>query len=117
MTKEANKVKDKIIGAKLNPNERKKITSKKSGKWLSMTDDNGMIGIICTEPEYPERLAYKCINVSFLSKFTIQEILENLQGIYGEDYNKQTVSAYENAFGQDFKGYLKKYNKPETFDK
>ena len=48
--------------AKLNPNERKKIKSKKFGKWLTMSDDNGMIGVIACKEDYPERLAYKFIH-------------------------------------------------------
>lgn len=53
------------------PNERKKITSKKIGKWLSMSEENNMIGIIAVKDDYPERLAYKCINVLFFSKLKI----------------------------------------------
>jgi hypothetical protein len=49
--------------AKLNPNERKKITSKKVGKWLAMSDDNGLIGVVAVKGDYPERLGYKMINV------------------------------------------------------
>jgi hypothetical protein len=47
----------------LNPNERKKITSKKVGKWLAMSDDNGLISVVAVKEDYPERLGYKMINV------------------------------------------------------
>jgi hypothetical protein len=52
----------KLHIAKLNPNERKKIISKKFGKWLTMSDDNGAIGVVACKEDYPERLAYKFIN-------------------------------------------------------
>ncbi len=36
----------KINNIKLGPNERKKIVSKKHGKWLTMTDENGVAGVL-----------------------------------------------------------------------
>lgn len=91
--KESKKILEKIIATQLNPNERKKVTSKKLGKWLSMSDDNLIIGIVCTQEDYPERLAYKMIN----------ECSEKLIEIYGEDeYYKQSNSALKSAFEDGF---------------
>ena len=47
---ESVKVIEKLMKSKLNPNERKKVVSQKSGKWLSMSDDYGMIGkVVCLQ--------------------------------------------------------------------
>jgi hypothetical protein len=63
------KVVKKIWAANLNPNERKKISTKNAGKWLSLSNDENIIGLFCVKADYPERLAYKAITVSpkFLS--------------------------------------------------
>jgi hypothetical protein len=106
--KESTRIMQKILDTKLNPSERKKITSKRLGKWLSMSDDNLMIGCVCVEDEYPERLAYKMI------MDCSQKLIEK----YGEDdYINQTPQSIKAAFGDDFKGLIKKYNNPNSFDK
>ena len=73
-----------------------------------MSDDNLIIGCVCVDETYPERLAYKFINDCS------QKLIEK----YGEDdYENQTPSAVQSAFGQDFKSLIKKYNTQESFDK
>ena len=63
---------ERLIKARLNPNERKKVNSKKSGKWLCMSDDFGMVGVVLVKEDYPERLGYKMIQVCiFLTKLLI----------------------------------------------
>jgi hypothetical protein len=54
----------KIFAAKLNPNERKKISTKNAGKWLSLSNEDNIIGLFCVKADYPERLAYKAITVN-----------------------------------------------------
>ena len=106
--KEKERIKQKVLDTKLNPNERKKITSKKLGKWLSMSDDSCLICIVCVENEYPERLAYKMMNDIFL----------RLIEVYGEDdYFTQSADAVKSSIGDDFKSLVKKYDKPASFDK
>lgn len=105
---ESARIREKVMGAKLNPNERKKITSKKLGKWLSMSDDNCIIGIVCVQEDYPERLAYKMIN----------ECSQKLIEAFGEDaYQDQDSGSVKGKFGTEFKQLIKKYNNPASFDK
>jgi len=105
---ESIKVVHKIMLAKLNPNERKKITSKKVGKWLAMSDDNGLIGIVAVKTDYPERLAYKMIN----------DISMAMSELYGpDDYYKKDAGSVSMDYGDDFRKLIKKYNDPTTFDK
>jgi hypothetical protein len=53
----------KIFAANLNANERKKISTKNAGKWLSLSNEDNIIGLFCVKADYPERLAYKAITV------------------------------------------------------
>jgi hypothetical protein len=64
----------KIWAANLNPNERKKISTKNAGKWLSLSNDENIIGLFCVKADYPERLAYKAITV-ILGNFSGLKIL------------------------------------------
>ena len=101
------KVRDKLVNAKLNANERKKITSKSKGNWCCMADDNGLIGVVCVQDDYPDRLAYRQIN----------EFSVNLKEICGELYYEKPASEITTAFLPKLQNLNKMYNDPARFDR
>ena len=104
---EKDRIKQKVLSKKLNPNERQKIGSKKLGKWQSMTDDHHFIGIVCVKDDYPERLAYKMIN----------EVVGKMVEAYGEDeYHQTAPSQIKAGISEDFAKLVKKYDNPASFD-
>ena len=106
---ENTKVLEKLMKSQLNPNERKKIVSKKTGKWLCMSDDNGLIVVIVVSEQYPERLGYKFIG----------EVFKDLPEMFGEFYyTKSSKEILKNVeFTKKFKGLCTKYEEPQLFDK
>jgi len=65
-----------VVKAKLRPNERKKILSKKNGKWLCLSEEKGMLGIVLLHEDYPDRVGYKMIG----------SMLTGIDEILGENY-------------------------------
>ena len=104
---DSDKIRQKIIKCQLNPNERKKIVSKKTGKWCSMADDNGLIGVVCVPEDYPERLAYRMIN----------DFSEKLIETCGELYHTHSPAELSSEFAGEFRRLMNKYNNPAAFDK
>jgi len=85
----------------------KKVNSKKSGKWLCMSDDFGMVGSVLVKEDYPERLGYKMIQESF----------DKSKEVLGDDYHTLDSDKYSKGFRPEFKELSKKFNNPASFDK
>lgn len=103
-TKESNKIKDKMIEAKLLPNERKKIVSPKNGPWICEVDGNNILYIVLTHPDYQERLGYQLIN----------DMKRGLSEV--PNYYNATSKEIQKAYESTFMDLIKKYNDPGSFD-
>ena len=101
------KVLQKLMKSQLRPNERKKVVSKNTGKWLCMSDEHGIIGVILVSEDYTERLGYMFIDQTF----------KLLNKNFGEAYFKLQPDELNNEFKNAFHELLIKYNDPTKFDK
>lgn len=102
--KESNKIKDKMIAAELQPNERKKIVSPKNGPWICEVDGNNLLYIVLTHPEYQERLGYQLI----------ADIKRGLSDI--PNYYNASRKDIEKAYETTLMDLIKKFNDPASFD-
>ena len=103
---EKQRVIDRVVKAKLQPNERKKILSKKNGKWLCLSDEQGMLGIVLLHEDYPDRVGYKMIG----------SMLTGIDEILGENYMELPPKKVEALYKEKQKRIVKKYSAPEEFD-
>jgi len=104
-TKEANKIKEKMLGSGLAPNERKKVISNKHGAWICECDGNQLIYVCLIAEGYPDRLGYQFI-------LECRNKASDIPNYYG-----CTPSQFASAFQQTFDELNKKYNDPASFDK
>jgi Synaptobrevin len=102
-TKEAIKIKDKMIQAELNPNERKKIVSK-NGAWICEADGNNILYMVLIAQDYPERLGYQLIN----------EFKRGLSDV--PNYYNASAAEITRSYEGKFMELSKKYNNPASFD-
>lgn len=103
-SKEAGKVKEKMLQAGLNPNERKKFVSPKNGNWQCECDGNKILFVVLVADGYPERLGY--------------ELIDKLRKGLVEVPNYFALSPMdtEKAFFAQFEQLMGKYNDPKSFD-
>lgn len=106
ITNEKQRVVEKLVKSKLGPNERKKIVSKKNGKWLCLSEELGLTGIVLVHDDYPERLGYKMLDT----------MLEGALKQLGENYINQKPNDVQNMYKEKLHRLVLKYNKPEEFD-
>lgn len=102
-SKEAAKIKDKMIQAALNPNERKKIVSK-NGAWICEADGNNILYMALIAEDYPERLGYQLLN-------EFKRGVSDIPNYYNASA-KEISGNYEGTFME----LSKKYNNPTSFD-
>ena len=93
--KEFSKIKAKLKQTKLQPNERKKVNSKKHGKWLCFCGQDNRIYGALTEAEAMEVLIYKCL----------LETSEMLEDVSNNDSSK-IKELFQKGYEQGKKGYM-----------
>lgn len=99
------KLKERMVDAGLQPNERKRIMTADNTTWVCECDGNKILYLILVAEKYSERLAYQFIN--------------DLRKGFAENANYYNLTPAEASrnFGAQFEQLSKKYNDPGSVDK